>query len=293
MRTGPPLDLNDLDSVSNFANEVGANQRVDVLVNNAGMMSGSQHTTRLNGTEVETTFAVNHIGTMALSMGLLPALLRSSRSSRSNRSTAPANGAPRIVTVSSRLEKSAKLPLLLDELESSRNGGKVAGGAEASEFSTFGAYADSKQANILFTKHLATMLSTSPMVNRDDPPAVSVFAVTPGMVNTQLGRWSLLHTLAAPLRYFLLPTAETGAAASIFAACEPSLEGKTGRYYGRLGSRTVSPSKAGDGDATMPTHPVHEQTPSDAALDPVLAARLWDVSLTLLPPHAWSDHFNL
>ncbi|MFW3171673.1 oxidoreductase [Geodermatophilus sp. CPCC 206100] len=69
-----PLDLGDLSSVAAAADAVLArHQRVDLLVNNAGVMAMPQRTTA-DGFELQ--FGVNHLGHWALTAHLLPALLR-------------------------------------------------------------------------------------------------------------------------------------------------------------------------------------------------------------------------
>jgi NAD(P)-dependent dehydrogenase (short-subunit alcohol dehydrogenase family) len=68
-----PLDLGDLSSVSAAARTLARHERVDLLVNNAGVMAMPQRTTA-DGFEMQ--FGVNHLGHWALTAHLLPALLR-------------------------------------------------------------------------------------------------------------------------------------------------------------------------------------------------------------------------
>jgi NAD(P)-dependent dehydrogenase (short-subunit alcohol dehydrogenase family) len=69
-----PLDLGDLSSVAAAARSVLArHERVDLLVDNAGVMAMPRRTTA-DGFEVQ--FGVNHLGHWALTAHLLPALLR-------------------------------------------------------------------------------------------------------------------------------------------------------------------------------------------------------------------------
>jgi NAD(P)-dependent dehydrogenase (short-subunit alcohol dehydrogenase family) len=69
-----PLDLGDLSSVAAAARSVlDRHERVDLLVNNAGVMAMPQRTTA-DGFELQ--FGVNHLGHWALTAHLLPALLR-------------------------------------------------------------------------------------------------------------------------------------------------------------------------------------------------------------------------
>lgn len=70
-----PLDLGDLSVVATAAEAVlGASERVDLLVNNAGVMAMPQRTTA-DGFEVQ--LGVDHLGHWAFTAHLLPALLRS------------------------------------------------------------------------------------------------------------------------------------------------------------------------------------------------------------------------
>jgi NAD(P)-dependent dehydrogenase (short-subunit alcohol dehydrogenase family) len=69
-----PLDLGDLSVVSAAAQKIlGGHERVDLLVNNAGVMAMPQRTT-VDG--FETQLGVDHLGHWALTAHLLPALLR-------------------------------------------------------------------------------------------------------------------------------------------------------------------------------------------------------------------------
>jgi NAD(P)-dependent dehydrogenase (short-subunit alcohol dehydrogenase family) len=256
----------------------------------------------VNGTSVERTFAVNHLGTMALTLALLPALGRAGGSVASDTKSgggdagggAAAASTARIVTVSSRLEKNGFLQPVLEKIDpaSNHNGAGASAGAGAGagagvsiqsrQHDTFGAYANSKQANILFTRHLAGLLDGAAgsgagagagggLNGESDGGSgvrrgVTATVVTPGMVNTQLGRWNGLHWWSAPIRWLLLPTADDGAASTIYAAVASEVEGVSGVYFGRdRASGDIAP-----------------QTPSAAATDPLLAQYLWDVSSRLL-----------
>ncbi len=69
-----PLDLGDLSVVLAAASAIlAAHERVDLLVNNAGVMAMPQRTTA-DGFEMQ--FGVNHLGHWALTAHLLPGLLR-------------------------------------------------------------------------------------------------------------------------------------------------------------------------------------------------------------------------
>jgi NAD(P)-dependent dehydrogenase (short-subunit alcohol dehydrogenase family) len=131
LATGPapelvPLDLADLASVRDAAATVaGAVDRLDVLVNNAGVMAVPLRRT-VDGFELQ--FATNHLGHFALTGLLLPVLLR------------PA--APRVVTVSSNGHRMGRNDWSDPNWERRR-------------YLKWLAYGQSKLANLLFTRELA------------------------------------------------------------------------------------------------------------------------------------------
>ena len=76
----------------------------------------------------------------------------------------------------------------------------------------------------------------------------------------------MLHSCTAGVRWLLLPTADDGAVASVYAACATEVEGVSGAYYGHNRSRGQ----------------VEEVAASPSAVDPVLAAYVWEQSARLL-----------
>ncbi len=115
----------------------------------------------------------------------------------------------------------------------------------------YAAYAQSKLANILFANELARRLQGT---------HITVNSLTPGEVATGLG--SNNGRVRALLRNFLcraarrMVTPERGARTIIYLAASPEVDGVTGCYF----------------------RDEHAIPPSDAALDPVLAGKLWKVS---------------
>ena len=124
--------------------------RIDVLVNNAGAVFLDRETT-IDG--IERTLALNHLAYMALTLLLLDRL-----QARPNGNEPTA----RVLCVSSRAHREAKLDL--DDLQMARR------------YGGWRAYANSKLANILFTRALAARL---------DPTQVVVHALHPGVVSTR------------------------------------------------------------------------------------------------------------
>ena len=114
------LDLANLASVRRFAEAFpAAHSRLDMLINNAGVMAIPRRVTA-DGFEMQ--FGTNHLGHFALTGLLLPLILKTPSS--------------RIVTVSSGAHMFGKINF--DDLQSERS------------YSKFGVYGQSKLANLLF-----------------------------------------------------------------------------------------------------------------------------------------------
>jgi len=127
-----PLDLADLSSVRDFAAALDDfdGDRLDLLINNAGVMALPYRTTA-DGFEMQ--FGTNHLGHFALTGLLLPKLL--------------ATPGARVVTVSSMLHVLADLDY--DDLNSERS------------YRRWIAYGRSKSANLLFTHELTRRLAAA------------------------------------------------------------------------------------------------------------------------------------
>lgn len=145
-----PLDLASFASISEAADELGRRvARVDVLINNAGLIQSGRRTT-VDGFEM--TFGVNHLGHF-LFTNLLRDLI----------TAAPA---PRVVNVASVAHWFAVGGLNFEDLQS------------VGSYNVWVAYGRSKLANIYFTTELARRW-------RGDGVAVS--AVHPGVVASGFG----------------------------------------------------------------------------------------------------------
>lgn len=194
--------------------------RLDVLVNNAGGVFNPR-TTTADG--IETTWAVNHLAYFLLTRLLLDRL----------KAGAPA----RIVSVSSAAHLGGTLRL--DDPEF-KNGG----------YSAWGAYSQSKLANILFTKELARRLAGT---------AVTANCLHPGMVATGFGRQTmgwLSPILNLAMRFGRRP--DQGAATSIYLATSPAVAGVTGEYFADLKPARVD-AKANDADLARKLWAVSER----------------------------------
>ena len=188
-----PADLSSQAEVRRVAAEFQETfDRLDVLVNNAGMFAQERKTTN-DGYEL--TFALNHLAYFLLTNLLVERLEQS----------APA----RVVNVSSGAESGGNIHF--DDLMLRQN------------YSGWKAYAQSKLANLLFTFELAKRLANK---------GVTVNALHPGFVATGFGQntngfisgaMSLIRPLAR--------TPEKGAETVIFLASSPEVAGVTGRYF--------------------------------------------------------------
>ncbi len=206
------LDLADFASIRAGAADVGGRfDRLDVLVNNAGLVQ-AQPTVTADG--FETTFGVNHVGHFFLTSLLLEQL----------RASAPA----RVVVVSSHAHRGAS-GLDFDDLNSERS------------YRPLGVYSRSKLANLLFTRELA---------RREAGRGVTANALHPGFVASRLGRdgdggvaGTVVMVAARP--FAISP--RRGARTSIYLASSPAVATTTGRYFSRC--REVRPSSAALDDA--------------------------------------------
>ncbi len=191
------LDLADLGSVREFAaRTAGAHQRLDLLINNAGIMAAPR---RLTKQGFESQFGTNHLGHFALTGLLLRALLK-----------APA---PRVVTVSSHLHR--KGTMNFDDLQGER------------KYSPWGAYGQSKLANLMFCFELQrrAVEAGSALLSLAAHPGYAAtnlqFAATDRFYEKAVG-WIGNRLFAQ--------SADMGALPTLYAATVPELPG--GTYIG-------------------------------------------------------------
>ncbi len=189
------LDLSDLSSVRTAAEAVLADHdRIDLLINNAGVMYTPKSTTA-DGFELQ--MGTNHLGHFALTGLLLPRLLDTADS--------------RVVSVSSVGHK-VRSKIDVDNLATTHGYDRVS------------AYGRSKLANLLFTYELQRRLAAA-------GASTSALAAHPGVSETELTRhlpkvvqWS--SVLFRPL----FQDAAQGALPTLRAAVDPTALG--GQYYG-------------------------------------------------------------
>jgi len=193
------LDLSSLASVRAFADGFTAGaQRLDLLINNAGIMQTPPRRT-IDGYELQ--FATNHLGHFALTGLLLETLGR--------------GDAPRVVTVSSNEHKGGHLDF--DDLQLEQ------------DYAPRKAYQQSKLANAVFGIELDRRLRAA------RSPILSVLA-HPGYSDTNLqstGPTGLAARLLKLGNVLLAQKADRGVLPQLYAATAPEVEG--GRYYGPSG----------------------------------------------------------
>ena len=193
-----PLDLASLASVRQFADDFTANyQRLDVLVNNAGIMMVPYGKTE-DGFERQ--FGTNHLGHFALTGLLIDMLL--------------ATPGARVVSVSSGGHRMGNMDF----------GNLMYEGGNG--YSDVGAYGRSKLANLLFTYELQRRFEEAGVDAR-------ALAAHPGSSSTNLGnhladRWYFQVLL--PVMMQLAQSSAMGALPTIRAAVDPNAKG--GEYYG-------------------------------------------------------------
>ena len=233
-------DFSSLADVRRLADEVLASKRpLHGLVNNAGLWHQARHE---SAEGFEDTFAVNHLAPFLLTHLLLPSL----------RQGALELGEARIVHVSSRLHEQAgsvgSLAGRLVHLAGVLNLPRPPLGQPGFDFDDLAmreyhgleAYARSKLAQILFSNELARRLEGS---------GVSSNAVHPGSVATEVTRESRFLALGQKLVTGLLKTPEEGAATTLFVASDPSVRGRSGRYFADCREREPAKSATSIEDA--------------------------------------------
>src|ERR1035438_2817541 len=218
------LDLTSLASVREFA--AGWTGNIDILINNAGIMMVPEGRTA-DGFELQ--IGTNHLGHFALTNLLLPHIT------------------DRVVTVSSQLHRSGHIDL--DDLN-----------WELRRYDPGRAYADSKEANLLFTLELQRRLVAA-------GGRLRAGSAHPGYASTNLAaHLTGFRGMVAGLGVRVLAQdAEHGALPTLYAAAEDI-----------PGNSYVGPGGLGH----MRGHPV-VMAPSKASQDPELAARLWALSVRL------------
>ncbi|KAK8766191.1 retinol dehydrogenase 13-like [Amblyomma americanum] len=192
------LDLASLESIRDFATRINESvKQVDILVNNAGVMRCPKLLTK-DGFEMQ--LGVNHMGHFYLTALLLDKI----------KAAAPS----RVVNVSSVAHMRGKI--------------NYADFNSDQDYNPADAYNQSKLANVLFTTELAQRLKGT---------GVSVFAVHPGIVNTEITRhmgiansW-LAAMFAKPLMWLFAKSPRQGVQGILYCAMASGIEEHSGKYF--------------------------------------------------------------
>ncbi len=234
------LDLADLTSVASFGDRW--DRPLDLLVNNAGVMTPPRYTETADGFELQ--YGTNHLGHVALTARLLPHLL-----------AAPA---PRVTTVSS--------------LAHFSGGPDVVEGNQADGYQPKRAYGNSKLANLLFAFELQrrALLNDSRLVSNAAHPGVS----NTGLFTSKQGLGAIpgVRQLAPVVGLVLFQSAKAGADPTLFAATEGGPASYTGpqrlgETRGRPGPAGLSPSARDEALAAKLWDLSRDQTGTDFAWD--------------------------
>jgi NAD(P)-dependent dehydrogenase (short-subunit alcohol dehydrogenase family) len=208
------VDLGDLTSIAAFGRRLGdSRESVDVLINNAGVMTPPHRKTTADGFELQ--FGTNYLGHFALTAHLLPLLRRGKNA--------------RVVTLSSVAARSGSAAINFDDLQAER------------DYRPMPVYGQSKLACLMFAFELQRRSAAAGW-------GISSIAAHPGISRTDLlhnapGRRSA-QGIVRSLMWFLFQPAVQGALPTLFAATSP--EAREGAYYGpnKLGETRGYPTEA-------------------------------------------------
>lgn len=234
------LDLGSLTSVRAAAVEfMSRNVALHGLILNAGIMATPLGHT-VDGFEQQ--FGVDHLGHFLLARDLLPRLVES----------APA----RVVVLSSAGHQMGDVDF--DDVNFERR-----------DYEPFLAYGAAKTCNVLHAVEID---------RRYRDQGVRAFAVHPGVIHTELGRYmtdetmaSLISRLSESPVAMAWKSAEQGAATSVWAATSPLLDGRGGEYCEDCNVSAV----VTDGE-------LNEGGVAARAVDPARALTLWALSEELV-----------
>ncbi|KAF2017464.1 oxidoreductase-like protein [Aaosphaeria arxii CBS 175.79] len=217
-----PLDLTSFASIATAADTLKSKERrLDILINNAGVMALPYSLTK-EGYEIQ--FGTNHMGHALFTKLLMPVLLETAKTPDAD---------VRIVNLSSIGHYGAP------------SAGVIFEQPALEQHSTWRRYGQSKLANILFTKELATRY-----------PEITSIAVHPGAIITDLyagvrtnfimniGLW--IYSLFTPILpgHFKDPTG--GALTQTWGASTAKENLKNGAYYVPIGKLAQGSAKARD-----------------------------------------------
>lgn len=228
--SGVAIDLGSPSSIRRGSREILQRYRpIDVLIHNAGTWLSKL---TLNEASIEMQMAVHHFAPFLMTHLLLPALNQSSD--------------PRVINVNS--DSHFRGRLHFNDLNLTGN------------YHGLRAYAQSKLANVHFTYEFE---------RRNDSKKISIHALQPGLVKTDIGlkHTNPLHALAWKIRRMGGVTAAEGASTSIYLASSDACKDMSSLYWDRCKPKPSSKESYNTDDAT----------------------RLWEITERLC---GISDYFN-
>lgn len=193
-------DLASFASIREFATAFKKKYKnLHVLINNAGIWETKRN---LTSDGIEKNFAVNHLAPFLLTNLLLNSL----------KASAPS----RIINVASDAHKQGKINFSDLEFEK--------------KYSSLGSYAQSKLANILFTKKLSQKLKGT---------GVTANCLHPGVVSTNLFD-KMPKILMGVMNLFMI-SPQKGAQTSVYLATSPEVENVSGEYFAKSKNKKPAP----------------------------------------------------
>lgn len=197
------MDLSDMTSIQAACTEIlekdcnGSEiDSIDVLLNNAGVMATPKRMSTVQGLELQ--FGTNHVGHHMLTRLLLPYMRNDGR----------------IVTVASTAHAFGQLDF--SNLNYDENGPERS-------YSSWGAYGQSKLANILFAKGLDDKL-------KEAGCSIKSVSLHPGVIGTNLWRYSPRWTRPFLNAIVADKNAQQGAATNVYSCLVESSQLKGGEY---------------------------------------------------------------
>ncbi|KAL5744651.1 hypothetical protein ACOSQ2_027767 [Xanthoceras sorbifolium] len=197
------LDLCSMASLRKFASDFNTQGLpLNLLVNNAGIMATPFTLSKDN---IELQFATNHLGHFLLTSLLLDTMKKTTRESGRE---------GRIVNLSSDGHCLAyREGIQFDKIN------------DQSGYSSFGAYGQSKLANILHANELAKHFKA-------DNVNITANSLHPGVIDTNLFRYNgIINGLTQKLGRFVFKNVQQGAATTCYVALHPQVKGISGEYF--------------------------------------------------------------
>ncbi|XP_026437547.1 short-chain dehydrogenase TIC 32, chloroplastic-like [Papaver somniferum] len=230
------LDLSSMASVRKFVSEFKAlSLPLNILINNAGAICPY----KLSPDNIELQFATNCLGHFLLTDLLLETM---------KWTASRGNIEGKIINVSSEGYKLAyREGIRFDKLN------------DESWYNRFGAYGQSKLANILHANELSRRL-------KEDGMEITANSLHPGAIVTNLWHNSstvsgwLTKAFGSTVEKLLVKNVKQGASTTCYAALHPNVKGVSGKYFV-------------DNNISVP---------NAQATDTELAKKLWDFSMTLI-----------